>query len=460
MMWPATAVAVLALFAAACAPPPSPRPPLRVTTTADTFDGVCDATDCSLRDAIARSNQLPPQAGLPNRIELPAGTVTLSVSEPIEVVQPVFIAGAGRTLTTLDLTGSTVPSPTGVFRASVALGIGQMAVTSSDPTPSDVLVGCLPPAPRDVQVVNVDATGLAALVSGCRTVIAGTAVTGPRTVLFPHTFSASGSTLPFASERIDAVQFNLVNVIATGPTDAEGNTSNATIDLQARDGQVGAPVSISGSRLVGLGLNVGGDEPGGRNLTIALSSLGLTGPDGPVALTLGAGSTGRIEASTVYGGGTGGAIVAAGNLELRSVTATTTGPVLDPAPGATVSARRSILGATVGAACTAPITSLGYNLFVGTSCTTPGPTDGVVGSTAALALDALASHGAAVPSLHRAPLPGSPAIDVIPPGGPADLDCPVAANGQGQSIDGRGVVRPQGSGCDVGSFEVEVTPGG
>ncbi len=44
-------------------------------------------------------------------------------------------------------------------------------------------------------------------------------------------------------------------------------------------------------------------------------------------------------------------------------------------------------------------------------------------------------------------------VDVIPPGLPGDLDCPTQ-NGEGRSLDQRGVLRPVGTGCDVGSVEL------
>jgi hypothetical protein len=60
----------------------------------------------------------------------------------------------------------------------------------------------------------------------------------------------------------------------------------------------------------------------------------------------------------------------------------------------------------------------------------------------------LANNGG--PTQTYALLPGSPAIDQIPPG----------INGCGTSVstDQRGVSRPQGSGCDIGAYELSVPP--
>jgi Ca2+-binding RTX toxin-like protein len=72
----------------------------------------------------------------------------------------------------------------------------------------------------------------------------------------------------------------------------------------------------------------------------------------------------------------------------------------------------------------------------------PGVTDVVPAAGVQLSdiLDpTLADHGG--PTLTHALVPGSPALDVIPPA----ADCPEA--------DQRGVPRPQDDGCDIGAFE-------
>ena len=53
-------------------------------------------------------------------------------------------------------------------------------------------------------------------------------------------------------------------------------------------------------------------------------------------------------------------------------------------------------------------------------------------------------------TLTHALLPGSPAIDGVPFADCTDLD------GVAVDTDQRGVARPQGSACDIGSFELEV----
>jgi hypothetical protein len=92
------------------------------------------------------------------------------------------------------------------------------------------------------------------------------------------------------------------------------------------------------------------------------------------------------------------------------------------------------------------VTKNNYNLFGtnghdGVIGFSPGPTDIVPGGGLGSILSPLANNGG--PTQTHALVSGSPAIDAAP----ADSDCPAA--------DQRGVARPQGASCDIGSFEKE-----
>ena len=78
-------------------------------------------------------------------------------------------------------------------------------------------------------------------------------------------------------------------------------------------------------------------------------------------------------------------------------------------------------------------------------CGLTHPTDLVDVTSQELNLDPLADNGG--PTMTHALLPGSVAIDRIPPSMCVDAD------GQPLTTDQRGVARPQGSACDVGAFE-------
>jgi ribosome biogenesis protein Tsr3 len=91
----------------------------------------------------------------------------------------------------------------------------------------------------------------------------------------------------------------------------------------------------------------------------------------------------------------------------------------------------------------APITDLGYNIDTGSSCGFSATNNSLPNTDPEL--DALASNGG--PTQTMALPAGSPAVDAIPPATP----------GCTGSTDQRGVARPQGTGCDIGAYELVVT---
>jgi hypothetical protein len=97
------------------------------------------------------------------------------------------------------------------------------------------------------------------------------------------------------------------------------------------------------------------------------------------------------------------------------------------------------------------IISGGYNIeSPGDTCGFDQTGDQVNVSPDDLKLGELADNGG--PTMTRALLPGSVAIDLIP-----EADC-VDADGKPLTTDQRGVTRPQGAACDVGALEMEVAP--
>lgn len=93
----------------------------------------------------------------------------------------------------------------------------------------------------------------------------------------------------------------------------------------------------------------------------------------------------------------------------------------------------------------APITDGGYNIDSGASCGFSASNHSLSGVEPNLG--ALAANGG--PTETMALPPGSPALDLIPPTTP----------GCSGSVDQRGTTRPQGTGCDVGAYELIVTSG-
>lgn len=445
--WIIAALGAAALTMAACTPLPQPEPALVVTTTADTFDGVCD-TDCSLRDAIATSNASPaPNGSLPNRITLPIGTVVLSVDTPVEITAPVIISGANADLTTLDVSGSTTTAPEGVFSITAPVIINTTSVLSTASPAQHVLVSCAPGVNTNASLFNVDTDGLAATVSVCHTTLVNSEVVGPDTALTPRTLTATSSTIAVSSAPLDPFSVNIVSSVVTG----EPGTS---LTVHPDPSKINVPVSVTGSRFEGVGLELGATGTGTVAGNITASSMDLGADPAAATISVGAGTNLNVNSSTIHGGGSGAAIDVDGSLAVTASTLTTGGTTIDVDPAATASLRRSVVSGA-NAACSAPITSLGHNAVVGASCGVAEPTDQVAADEASLELGPVDRNGNSVPARHRLPAATSPLVDAIAPGDATDEDCPVDGT-QGASIDARGVTRPQGAGCDIGSLELEV----
>jgi CSLREA domain-containing protein len=104
------AVTALALAALLMAAKPAQATTFTVTKTADTNDGSCSASNCSLRDAVFAANTT---AG-PDTISVPAGTYTLTIAGrdedaaatgDLDVTDELTITGAGAQSTTIDANG-------------------------------------------------------------------------------------------------------------------------------------------------------------------------------------------------------------------------------------------------------------------------------------------------------------------------------------------------------------------
>lgn len=184
---------------------------------------------------------------------------------------------------------------------------------------------------------------------------------------------------------------------------------------------------ISNSAVTGGGIYSQGAMTA-TNLTLAANAAAAGG-----GLAAGSGVT-TLGYATVAGNtaAAAGGLLAAGEASIRL--------------GGTVVAGNG--GAAGQAECVGALVSLGANLLgpeAGCALSAPDPSD-LVGADPLLG--PLGGNGG--PTLTRALLPGSPAIDA---GAAAQAPCPAA--------DQRGVARPQGAACDRGAYEAQPdAPGG
>ena len=248
-----------------------------------------------------------------------------------------------------------------------------------------------------------------------------------------------------------------------GAIDSSGTLSVTTSTFTGNSAQEGGGVfnqktaTISGSTFSGNRATIYG---GGALLNAACTETvmadtftGNSGPgggaiDNDTSLTIGD----STFVNNTAGGNGGGAVQNFGTTTIKQSTLSgNTSPygadILNYT-GYTLSISMSIVGGGLGGSnCggQAPITDGGYNIDTGTSCGFSAAAHSM--SSTQPQLDALASNGG--PTQTMAVAAGSHAIDAIP----------AATAGCTGSTDQRGVTRPQGSGCDIGAYEVIVTTG-
>ncbi len=209
----------------------------------------------------------------------------------------------------------------------------------------------------------------------------------------------------------------------------------------------------------GIRAGVGSTTATVTNSTISGNSAGLVPPGGIGGGGIAATGPTTIKNSTITGntaGAFGGGGIAIG--VPGSVTLVYTTVVDNTAPdGANVKSVGGPLisfGSVValphgsGNCSTTATTSNGYNFSDDASCGFTAATDTQNGGNPNLG--ALANNGG--PTQTRLPQTGSPLIDAVP------LTSCQADGAAGVTTDQRGLMRPSGNGCDIGSVEVQQMP--
>ncbi|MDH3212725.1 MAG: CSLREA domain-containing protein, partial [Myxococcales bacterium] len=178
----------LAAFWIVLAVGPAGAATFTVTKTADTDDGVCDATDCSLREAItAANNDVATSNVIDFASSLPASsTITLLTPLPLNISQQLLIDGTTATNLTVrgDATRSLFDVAADTTIADVILQNGQLAIfddirlkfdVGEDQTLSEVIADADAPPLTGGQVEKLGAATLILL--GANTYSGGTTVT-------------------------------------------------------------------------------------------------------------------------------------------------------------------------------------------------------------------------------------------------------------------------------------------
>ncbi len=378
-----------------------------VTKTADTADGACDPTDCSLREAIIAANAQPDAQA--HKIILPADTYTLTLTGPdedhaatgdLDIRSSVAIEGAGTVTTIIQACDNSGGACTGIDRVlDIA---GAISVRISNIT---VRNGSLTAAtqPQGGGIYNSGAG-----------------------MILDRVLVESNATPQDGGGIYNAGNVTLLN--STVRNNNAGRSGGGVFNDSAR-GLTIVKSTISGNTASNAG---GGIANSGTATLINATISGNTSMSS---------SGGGIDTAT----GT----VSLDQVSMTGNTASTFGGGLSVL-GGTVTLRNTILaGNTAGGSkdCSGALISRGHNLIgINDDCLTliAGDQAGTEGSPLDPMLGPLADNGG--PTRTHALLIGSPAIDA-------------ADNPFCQRDDQRGALRPvdgdtnETALCDIGSYE-------
>jgi CSLREA domain-containing protein len=311
----------------------------------------------------------------------------------------------------------------------------------------------------------IDATGVSGTIQlgGRLQITADLEITGPGAdELIVNGGGDAGGFQVFFISHGDAVGISGLTIsggtLTSSPAGVDGGGIMSYASLLTLDA-----VAVTGNHLDTGGIAGGGGVASAGDLVIVDSTIadnrasgsftfGQAGGvdvvnDGSLTIT-----NSTIAGNQVSAGSSGGGIRSGGSVALDSVTFadnTATSSFGIPANDVwvqdVVTARNTIFGSTGGIDCKVvpgPLTSLGHNLEAGAggSC---GLTDSTDLDGVDPQLGALGDNGGPTPTLALASL--SPAVD---------------AGATGQTVDQRGVARPQGAAADIGAFELvaDTTP--
>ncbi|HMF07668.1 MAG TPA: choice-of-anchor Q domain-containing protein, partial [Thermoanaerobaculia bacterium] len=405
-----------------------------VTKTADTNDGVCNATNCSLRDAIIAANTNPG----PDVITLPAGTYLLTIpgapedqaaTGDLDILDDLTINGAGAATTIVDggaldrvfqvfdgvtavfngitiRNGSGVLSGGGVWSTGSNLTLNGCVVTGNQSISQGGGVYASTVTLTNTTISNNTAGNLGAGVYADNLTMAGSTVTGNQTP------SGSGGGIYVDSDATisGSVITNNTSGSRGGGIYVTGGESLQTVSI--------ADTTISNNTAFGDGGGEGGGLYIGSIAAVTVSRCTVSGNrsdfnGGAIASF----DTLTLVNSTVNGNTSfaGGGIFSQGTLTLISSTVSSNSPdgVDNSSPGTTSLAKTIVANNKIG--CTGTITDGSSNLqFPGTTCGSTIP-------SADPLLAALANNGG--PTQTQALLAGSPALN-------AAGNCPPPATDQ------------------------------
>jgi CSLREA domain-containing protein len=395
-------------------------------------DGVCDAPggeNCTLREAIQEANNT---AGLDTITFSVNGTINTGTQGTLTTIQPVTIDGNGPLNTVVDGTDN----------------VRLFFVNGAAATFKDMRL-------EDGGLVEAGSDGGGAIRATANATLDNATVTGSQ---ITGTGSGRGAGIYMLGGTLDLLNGSAVtdNVVSTSGMSAMlGGGISAEGPVNVTDSTVSGNQTVPAGGAGGVGGGIYAD--GEFSLTRSTLSGNTSDSQGGGLFNSAGLGPRQIVNSTISGNTSfafaGGMLISNSSTITDSTFAdntltagTPTGRDVQQTTG-TTTVQNTILASS--GACDGSIVSAaaGHNIDSGTSCgfgTMNGNQENV--SPAALGLGPLAGNGG--PTMTRAIGPGSAALNA------ADPTC------GGLATDQRGVMRPQGTACDVGAYEFVFPPAG
>jgi CSLREA domain-containing protein len=377
-----------------------------VTKTADTDDGTCDP-DCSLREAIDAANTNPGA----DDVSVPAGFYLLTLGQ-LTVSDDVSIAGAGQAITIIDGNAADrvfeILAPGVVEISDVTIQNGY-AFSGGGGGIRNI---------STLSLTNSTVSGNIAIPYGGGGIGSSGVLTITNSTVSSNTANTSGGGI--ASSGVSA----LIDSTVSGNTAITNRGGGLSFD----NGYGSTGFTLTNSTVSGnTAFRAGGIYVETYYGYLTLTNTTVSGN------TSSEGSGGGIASFAYYG------IVTLTDSTVTGNHAKQGGAGIQTYGGGSDHRFTNTIVANNGTAipnCSGTFDSLGYNLSDDTTCGFTEPTDLVVADAM---LGPLQDNGG--PTETHDLLPGSPAIDA------GSVNCPPPATDQ------RGVARPQGTNCDIGSVE-------
>ncbi|EKD79223.1 MAG: polymorphic membrane protein, partial [uncultured bacterium] len=441
-----------------------------VTKSADTLDGSCSASDCSLREAIAAANT----ASGTDTVAIPAGTYTLTITGngeddnatgDLDVTTTMSITGAGSGTTTINANGATTSDRALHVTSTGTLTLSDVTLTGGGLITNGVGGGAF----ANESTATLDSVSVTSSTSGANGGgVGGGGIYNAGTLTVSNTTISSNSVTADDDNSYSNAGGGLYvenGTVTITDTTISGNTANNDGSTTAFGGGIYFLAGTLNLNRVTVSGNTSGANGGGIYAPSSVTTVNITN------------STIANNTANSYGGGiiTGGYTTSVTTIAHSTIVNNTADTNVDATGGgggiyvengnasqtATFNIQGTLVSGNSAGSGTGPdcdthsaesIISLGYSWVRDTTDCDKLVTNGATDTTdenPLLSSAGLANNGGNTNTVALQSSSG--AVDAVP-----TASCDDAA-GDPLTQDQRGLTRPEDSSCDIGAYELDQT---